>query len=68
MLNSDLTTIGVQQFNVGDLPEEQQSALQKVTEEITPELTLLYTACSIAHHSWFMQIERVLVIYLLVLI
>ncbi|KAL1480095.1 hypothetical protein MTO96_034748 [Rhipicephalus appendiculatus] len=74
-LDSALETTGAKQLRVGELPEEQQSALRKVTEE---EMVSTTTTASFSGYCYrtgdtfvhsvhdgepqFMQIERVLVV------
>ncbi|KAH8035674.1 hypothetical protein HPB51_007918 [Rhipicephalus microplus] len=75
MLNSDLETTRAKQLNLGDLPEQQQLALRKVSEE---EFISTATTASVSGYCYrtgdtfvhsvqdgepqFMQIKRVLVV------
>ncbi|KAL3202211.1 hypothetical protein MRX96_042632 [Rhipicephalus microplus] len=75
MLNSDLQTTRAKQLNLGDLPEQQQLALRKVSEE---EFISTATTASVSGYCYrtgdtfvhsvqdgepqFMQIKRVLVV------
>ncbi|KAL1481585.1 hypothetical protein MTO96_034363 [Rhipicephalus appendiculatus] len=74
-LDSALETTGAKQLSVGELPEEQQSALRKVTEEELVSTTTTASFSGYCYHTGdtfvqsvhdgepqFMQIERVLVV------